>query len=67
MDTRLIFRDFCNVRWGDGGQYVERIIGFTFGPSGSTLGKSGVHYSKRSENAVVSTVNLTKRASKKSL
>ena len=71
MDTRLIFRDFCSVRWEDGVQYVERIIGFTFGSSGKLLGKSGSKAARplpsEAKTLRATKGNLTKRASKKIL
>ena len=40
MDIRLIFRDFCVIRWGDECQYIRRIIGFASGARRKPAGKS---------------------------
>ena len=44
MDTRLIFRDFCVVRWNDEAQYVVRIIGFNVRAIRVCPGKSGCSF-----------------------
>ncbi len=41
------------MRWGDGGLYSKRIIGFASMLWGGFLGKSGKQYSKESGNVAV--------------
>ena len=53
MDTGLIFPDFRTVRWKDGVQYVQLVIGFELAQSGGRVGKSARRYSELFRNPAI--------------